>query len=367
MKVDQPSHSVTPPREVAVETSSARYVALVGEGLLAQLPELILTRTTLRGRCAVITDDRVAPHYLEVVRDGLEKAGFGVHAVVVPAGEKSKSMARVAECCDAMIAAGLDRASFVVALGGGVVGDLAGFVAAIYYRGIPFVQVPTTIVAQVDSSVGGKTGVNAPGGKNLLGAFHQPALVVADPRTLRTLPEREFREGFAEVVKHGIIRDAALLDLIQPGARENLTELIARNIGIKAAIVAADERELSGQRALLNFGHTIGHAIENAAGYGEWFHGEAVSLGMVAALRLSRELVGLSEAEENRCRQLLVELGLPTDLSHLPPVEELLVAMRKDKKFVGGLPRFVLTPRLGEALVSEAVTEEMLRRVLAGA
>jgi len=304
------------------------------------------------GRCALITDSNVAGHYEERAAGSLRSAGFEVSTIIVPAGEASKSMQQAARICDVMIAAGLDRSSSVVALGGGVIGDLAGFVAAIYYRGIPFVQIPTTIVAQVDSSVGGKTGVNAAGGKNLIGAFHQPRLVLADPDTLATLPRREFNEGFAEIIKHAAIRDPDMLDHLN-----DLPALIARNVGIKAAIVAQDEFETKGLRALLNFGHTIGHGIEAAAGYGRYLHGEAISLGLVAACRLSVEKAGLEEAASERIIAALASYGLPLTLPADIPTEAILGALRKDKKFHAGSVRFVLLRSPGDAFVSKDLSE----------
>lgn len=353
-----------PHQEVTVRTATTSYPVLLGEGLLAQVGKLITERTSLRGTCALLTDTNVGDLYGATVEKSLTEAGFRVVLCSVPAGESSKSLAEAERCADAMIAAGLDRKAFVVALGGGVVGDLAGFVAAIYYRGIPFVQIPTTIVAQVDSAVGGKTGVNTRGGKNLIGSFHQPRLVIADARALLTLPEREFCEGFAEVVKHAIIRDAEMLDRIQPGNRENLTSLLAENVAIKAAIVEADEKEEIDLRALLNFGHTVGHAIENAAGYGEWFHGEAISLGMVVALRLSRHFAKLSQEEEQKVIHLLQALHLPVDFSKAPPTAAILSAMKTDKKFDSGKVRFVLTAKLGTAFVSSSITLSQIESVI---
>jgi 3-dehydroquinate synthase len=266
---------------------------------------------------------------------------------------------------DRLLDAGLDRGAFVVALGGGVVGDLAGFVAAIYLRGIPCVQIPTTIVAQVDSSVGGKTGVNARAGKNLIGAFHQPRLVLADTITLETLPDREYREGFAEVIKHAVIRDAAMLDELDPAApRASLAPLIARNIAIKAAIVSADETERTGQRALLNFGHTVGHAVENVAGYGRLLHGEAISLGLCAALEISQRKYGLPDADAGRVREKLQAYGLPLTMPSDLDTEALLAAMRHDKKFSEGRIRYVVTPKLGEAFVADDVTEADIRTAI---
>jgi 3-dehydroquinate synthase len=313
----------------------------------------------------VISDENVGPLHGATVMASLEEAGNKAVLLTVPAGEKSKCLATAGDLCDRMIAAGLDRSSFVVALGGGVVGDLAGLVAAIYYRGIPFVQIPTTIVAQVDSSIGGKTGVNARAGKNLIGAFHQPRLVLADTGTLATLPDREYHEGFAEVIKHGVIRDAAMLDELDPAApRGDLAPLVARNIAIKAAIVAEDEHEQTGTRALLNFGHTMAHAIENAAGYGRFLHGEAVSLGMAAALEISQRKHGLTATDAGRVRDKLSAYGLPLTLPSDLTTDALLDAARRDKKFSGGQIRFVVCPKLGEAFVAEDVTEDDIRAAI---
>jgi 3-dehydroquinate synthase len=331
---------------------------LAGPGLLAQTGTLC-AEAGLRGTCAVITDENVGRLHGAAVIGALEASGFAPHLLAVPAGENSKSMAAAENLVDRLLDAGLDRGSFVVALGGGVVGDLAGFVAAIYLRGIPCVQIATTIVAQVDSSVGGKTGVNARAGKNLIGAFHQPRLVLADTLTLETLPDREYREGFAEVIKHAVIRDAAMLDELDPAApRGSLAPLIARNIAIKAAIVSADETERTGQRALLNFGHTVGHAIENVAGYGQLLHGEAISLGMCAALGISQRKYGLAAADAGRVRGKLQAYGLPVTMPSGLDTEALLAAMRHDKKFSAGQIRYVVAPELGEAFVAEDVTED---------
>ena len=352
------------PIEVPVNLPGQTCRVLVGRGLLARAGELIRA-AGLRGAGAIITDENVARLHGERVRQSLEKAGYRTHLLAVPAGEESKSMREAENLCERMIAAGLDRSSFVVALGGGVVGDLAGFVAAIYHRGIPFVQIPTTIVAQVDSSIGGKTGVNARSGKNLIGAFHQPRLVLADIDTLATLPDREYREGFAEVIKHGVIRDAALLDELDPAApRESLAPLVARNIAIKAAIVADDEREQTGTRALLNFGHTVAHAIENVAGYGRFLHGEAVSLGLAAALEVSQRKAGLPAADAQRVRDKLAAFGLPLALPSDLTTDALLAAARRDKKFDGGQIRFVVAPQIGHAYVAQDVSEDDLRAAI---
>ena len=352
------------PIEVPVTIPGSACRVLVGRGLLARAGELV-REAGLRGTCALITDENVARHHGETARRSLETAGYRVELLAVPAGEESKSMQVAEGLCDRMIEAGLDRSSFVVALGGGVVGDLAGFVAAIYQRGIPFVQIPTTIVAQVDSSIGGKTGVNARAGKNLIGAFHQPRLVLADTDTLSTLPDREYREGFGEVIKHAAIRDAAMLEELDPSAaRETLGALIARNIAIKASIVADDEREQTGTRALLNFGHTVAHAIENVAGYGKFLHGEAVSLGMAAALEISQRKAGLSAAEAQRVRDKLTAFALPLTLPADLATDDLMAAAQRDKKFAEGQIRYVVVPRLGEAFVAEDVTEQDLRTAI---
>ena len=341
--------------EVSVGLSRAPYKVLIGAGAISSCGELI-SRVLKPARCVVVTDSNVAPLYAEAVEISLAHAGFQPVRVVVPAGESSKSLTQIGVICDAMIEAGLDRSSLLVALGGGVVGDLAGFAAAVYYRGIPYIQIPTTIVSQVDSSVGGKTGVNAAGGKNLIGSFHQPRLVIADTETLRSLPEREFNEGFAEVIKHAAIRDPSMLE-----ALDDLPALIARNVAIKAVIVAEDEFETKGLRALLNFGHTIGHGIEAAAGYGKFLHGEAISLGLLAACRLSVEKSGLPEEDAARISSALGIYKLPLRLDASIATDAIFSALKKDKKFAAGGIRFVLLRKLGDAFVSDAVTEADIR------
>lgn len=336
---------------IPVSLARSPYDVEVGCGLLDGCGAAIAGVLPAR-RCALVTDSNVAPLYAARVADSLKRAGFGSSTIIVPSGEASKSMRQASEICEAMVEAGLDRAAMLVALGGGVVGDLAGFVAAIYYRGIPFVQLPTTVVSQVDSSVGGKTGVNASGGKNLIGSFHQPRLVIADTDTLATLPRREFNEGFAEIIKHAAIRDPDMLDRL-----DDLPSLVARNVAIKAAIVAEDEYETKGLRALLNFGHTIGHGIEAAAGYGRYLHGEAISLGLVAACRLSVEKSGLPEPAAERIMAALVRYDLPLQLPADIGTETILAALRKDKKFRAGAVRFVLLRNPGDAFISEDVSE----------
>jgi 3-dehydroquinate synthase len=301
--------------------------------------------------------------YGERVVASLRRSGFEPVLITVAAGEPSKSMVCVEDVCRHMIRAGMDRTSFLVALGGGVVGDLAGFAASIFFRGIPYVQIPTTVVSVVDSSVGGKTGVNTPEGKNLLGCFHQPRLVLADVDTLSTLPEREFNEGFAEIIKHAAIRDEAMMESIErlPGEEAGgrtaaLVALVARNVAIKAAIVAADEHETAGLRALLNFGHTIGHGIEASAGYGQLLHGEAISLGLVAALRISEEVAGLDAGATEKVIALLRRYELPLRLPSSITTADVMAKLSRDKKFMAGAVRFVVLRGLGDAVVSRDVT-----------
>ncbi|HEX8076940.1 MAG TPA: 3-dehydroquinate synthase [Chthoniobacterales bacterium] len=340
---------------ISVRAGEQRYEVLVGHGLLNETGVLVARK--LKGpACAVVSDGNVAPLFAGRVVESLNAAGFRPAVITVAPGERSKTMECAEEICGQMIEAGLDRTSFVVALGGGMIGDLAGFAAAIYHRGIPCVQLPTTLLAQVDSSIGGKTAVNTAKGKNLIGAWHQPALVISDVDTLATLPEREFRQGFAEIVKHAVIRDAAMFGRLQRFDRAELPALIRRNVEIKAEVVAADERETTGARALLNFGHTIGHAIERAGGYDQFLHGEAVSLGMVAACAISVRKAGLAEAERDQIVKTLEEFGLPTRLPADFAKEKILNAIRFDKKFQRGEVRFVVVPKIGSARLATDVT-----------
>lgn len=349
-------------------TVGGGYTVYVGRGLLEHLNDLLASSGRFRQRCALVTDSTVGPLHAESAAEKLRDAGVEVTVITFPAGEASKSMQTVDDICRRMLQAGLDRKSFLIAFGGGVVGDVGGFAAAIFQRGIPYVQIPTTVMSQVDSSVGGKTGVNTPEGKNLVGSFHQPGLVVADVDTLGTLPGREYREGFAEIVKHAAIRDARLLEEVEAtdwdaARRDNgaaLAHLIARNVAIKAAVVEEDERETSGVRALLNFGHTIGHGIEAAAGYGRLLHGEAISLGLVAALRLSERFAGLDHGVTQRLLRALGSLRLPTVLDSGISRDAILAALERDKKFEEGRVRFVLLRGLGDAFVSGEVTREAI-------
>lgn len=349
---------------IRVQAGGHRYEVLVASQLLGRIGELI--GKELAGRvCAVISDDNVASHFADAVLGSLKASGRRSILITVPPGEESKTIERAGMICEEMSQAGLDRSSFVVALGGGMIGDLAGFVAAIYHRGIPCLQVPTTLLAQVDSSIGGKTAVNTVAGKNLIGAWHQPVLVISDVDTLATLPPREFRQGFAEIIKHAIIRDAEMFEMLQQFDQTDLAALIRWNVKIKAAIVAADEREITGERALLNFGHTIGHAIERAGEYRDFLHGEAVSLGIVAACEVSVRKAGLSEAERDRIVRTLGKFELPTRLPADFPRENIHNAIRFDKKFSQGEVRFVVSPKIGSARLVANVTMEDIETAIA--
>jgi 3-dehydroquinate synthase len=324
----------------------------------------------LSGQCAIISDSNVAPLFAETVKKSLRAAGFRPTLIRIPAGEKSKTLKQVSAICDWMITAGLDRKSFVVGIGGGMIGDISGFVAAIYHRGIPHVQIPTTLLAMVDSSIGGKTGVDTRDGKNLIGAFHQSLQVIDDLDVLKTLPRRQFNQGFAEIIKHAIIADPKMFrtlkvahaaGLRRASGTHALQSLIKRNIEIKSTIVAKDERDRTGQRAILNFGHTVGHAIERAGDYRKFLHGEAVSLGMVAACNISIKRAGLPPEQRDAIIDLLRRFGLPTQLPRTFPLKKIFDAIKFDKKFEGGKVRFVVTPRIGAAHVADNVTLKDIR------
>jgi len=332
----------------------------IGAALLARTGELI-HEILIGPHCAIISDSTVAPLFGDRVKQSLTLSGFQPTLITVPAGEQSKTLAQAETICDQMIATGLDRQSFVIGLGGGMVSDVSGFVAAIYERGIPHVQIPTTLLAMVDSSIGGKTGVNASAGKNLIGAFHHPSLVIDDVDLLKTLPRREFNQGFAEIIKHAIIADAEMFTALRHVDLSNLAPLVRRNIEIKSRIVAKDELDQTGERALLNFGHTVGHAIERAGDYREFLHGEAVSLGIVAACVISIKKAGLPKDQRDAIADLLSAFELPTRLPANFPREKILDGLQFDKKFQGGKVRFVLTPAIGSAHLSSDATMEDIR------
>ncbi len=354
-----------PTLTVALDERS--YPIHIGAGLLAQ-PELIVSELPQR-RVAIISNTTVAPLYLERFSRSLEARDIGVLPIILPDGESHKNWETLNDIFDLLLRNRCERKTTVIALGGGVIGDLAGFAAAVYQRGVPFIQVPTTLLAQVDSAVGGKTAINHPLGKNMIGAFYQPLAVVADTDTLITLPDRELAAGLAEVIKYGLIRDPAFFDWLEQNmARLNarnpeaLAYAIERSCRDKAAVVALDERE-TGVRALLNLGHTFGHAIEAGLGFGEWLHGEAVAAGMVLAARLSERLGHLGRSDVERVVNLLALARLPTAAPDLG-VARYLDLMGHDKKVEGGKLRLILLKSIGNAFVADAVPEDALAAVL---
>ena len=360
-----------PLRTVTVTLSHCQYDIDIGEGLLRECGNR-LSKLDRVSHVVIITDENVAGDYAETARESLSQSGINVDVIPIAPGEKSKSIDVTTHLWSQLLDLGADRRSVVVAVGGGVVGDLAGFVAASFARGIRFVQVPTTLLAQVDSSVGGKVGINLPGAKNMVGAFWQPELVLVDVTTLASLPEREYRAGLAEVVKYGVILDADFFEYLESHVAEInrrdpqvLITIGARCCRLKADVVEADEREVTGRRAVLNYGHTFAHAFEAAAGYGELLHGEAVSIGMLCASRLAVSLGMIDSDVTDRQRRLLEQLGLPRDLPDYSS-DQLLDIMQRDKKVEHGRLRFVLPSRLGEVrlvgdvdarLVSDALRE----------
>jgi len=362
------SREVPARQTVRVALGDRSYDVLIGSGLIEEAGEQ-LRALGVTGRVAIVTDDSVGPLYGARLERSLRMAGFEPTRIEVPAGEVSKNLEEARHLYEAFLDAGLDRHGAVVALGGGVVGDLAGFVAATFLRGIAHVQVPTTLLAQVDSSVGGKVGVNLPRGKNLVGAFHQPRLVLADVSCLRSLPVRQLRAGLAEVIKYGVIADAALFawleEQVEPllAAEERvLSEAVAASCRIKARVVEMDERD-AGPRAILNFGHTVGHAIEAASGYGRYFHGEAVALGMLFAAELSVRLGLCDRALRERLALLLRRFGLPGRLDIR--IEDLEQSMGYDKKIKDGMNYFVLTKDIGSVTVTRVSNREALQETLA--
>jgi 3-dehydroquinate synthase len=343
-----------------------RYRVLIGEHLLEETGERCQA-SDLSGRCAIISDSNAAALFGKGVKRSLQSANFQPILITIPAGEKSKTLKQAGAICDQMIAAGLDRQSFMIGLGGGMIGDISGFVAAIYHRGVPHVQIPTTLLAMVDSSIGGKTGVNTADGKNLIGAFHHPSLVIDDVEVLKTLPPREFNQGFAEIIKHAVIADAEMFGALKNDRANDalaLQSLIKRNIEIKSKIVAKDERDQTGERAILNFGHTVGHAIERAGEYRKFLHGEAVSLGIVAACAISIKKAGLSSGQRDEIVDLLQQFNLPTQMPKAFPREKIIETLKFDKKFEGRNVRFVVTPRIGSAQLATDVTMQDIREAI---
>ena len=353
-------------QSLKVNLGERSYPIYVGAGILEQTGEL-LRQAGLRGKVAIVTNPMVGQLYLDAVHDALRRAGFEVLPVLVPDGEEHKDLKSLAAIYDGLIAGRLERQSCVVALGGGVIGDLAGLAAATYLRGVPYVQVPTTLLAQVDSSVGGKTGVNHDAGKNLIGAFYQPKLVLIDVAVLRSLPRRELIAGLAEVIKYGIIEDRALFSLLEQSMEriiglnhELLTQIIVTSCAIKARVVEADERE-DDYRAVLNFGHTLGHAVEAATAYRRFLHGEAVGIGMVKAATLSVSQGLCDAASLKRVTALVERAGLPAEIPPEVSPKTLIQAMEIDKKVAGGKIKFVMCEGIGKTRFHWLTPDEILR------
>lgn len=347
------------------------YDAVVDWGGIKRLGQY-LTDLQLPPRVFLVTDSNIQAFYAEAVLQNLQSSGFEPHIYSIPAGEASKSQQQVNALYDWLLENRAERREAMIALGGGVVGDLVGFVAATYLRGVPLIQVPTSLLAQVDSAIGGKTGINHPRGKNLIGAFYHPRLVLADPSTLLTLPERSRTEGWAEVVKYGIILDAELFVLLEtsvsalrtfsPPPVALLCQIIARCIDLKVLVIEEDERE-QGRRAILNYGHTVGHALENASGYGEWLHGEAVSLGMVVAASLAQQAGMFAADDAERQNQLLAALGLPVVYSGSVRTQDILSTMQVDKKVVGKRVRWIMPICIGKVEVTPMPDDLVVRAI----
>jgi len=356
-------------REIVVDLGERTYPVVVGSGVLGQIGERVAA-IAVGPRCAVLTSEQVGGLYRDPVVRTLRSAGLDPVVIEIPDGEEHKSLAWLALIYDRLLEAGIERGTPLIALGGGVIGDLGGFAAATLLRGLPVVQVPTTLLAQVDAAIGGKTAVNHVQGKNLIGAFHQPRVVLADIDVLATLPPRELLAGLAEVIKYGVIGDAGLFDEIERRLdavlaleRELLTWIVATAARQKATVVSRDERELTGLRATLNYGHTVGHAVEMLTDYRRFLHGEAVAIGMVAAARVSQALGTCDATVGTRIRDLLERAGLPTALPDDLDRSALALAMRGDKKSHGGKIRFVAVRRIGQVELMDLTAEEIAAHV----
>jgi 3-dehydroquinate synthase len=359
---------MTDPKRVHVDLGSRAYDILIGRGLLTEAGHLLLAMMPRR-KTMIVTDENVARHHLATLEAALAAAGIDSSSVVLPAGETTKSFSSLETLCDSLLAAELERKDAVIALGGGVIGDLTGFASSIIRRGIGFVQIPTTLLAQVDSSVGGKTGINTRHGKNLIGSFYQPSLVLADLELLHTLPLRERAAGYAEVAKYGLLGDSEFFSWLEThgeaviaGDHHAVLQAVETSCRAKAAIVVEDETE-TGRRALLNLGHTFAHALEAATGYSQLLlHGEAVAIGMVQAFRFSEKLGHCATGTANRVAAHLKHVGLPVDTKaiakHLPPPARMAAIMRQDKKASGGRLTFILVHAIGAAFVAKNVDED---------
>ncbi len=367
-------------RSLKVSLAERAYQIYIGAGILTNCALLqTLSSGFAHARVVLVTNETIWPLYGKTLVERLESVHLNVLPIILPDGESFKDGATLNIIYDALLEHAIDRKATILALGGGVIGDIAGYAAATYQRGIPFIQIPTTLLAQVDSSVGGKTAINHPRGKNMIGAFYQPQLVLADTDTLKTLPDREYRSGLAEVIKYGLILDRSFFDWLET----NMDALVNRNVDalahaihrsceIKAHVVAEDERETAkeGGRALLNLGHTFGHAIETALGYGEWLHGEAVACGMLLAAQFSLELGHLALADVARTRRLLERAGLPISLPHIPQHPEKITAeimlqhMSRDKKNEAGVIKLILLRSIGEAYVDATISAKTIHAFL---
>jgi 3-dehydroquinate synthase len=363
-------------RTVPVPLGGRAYDVLIGPNLLVNAGELITSRLG-SPKCGIVTDENVASFHLAALEAALKRENLHAGSIVLKPGEATKSFRELAPLSERLLEMGLERGDLVVAFGGGVIGDLAGFAAAILRRGVRFVQIPTSLLAQVDSSVGGKTGIDTPQGKNLIGAFHQPGLVLADTDTLRTLPERELRAGYAEVAKYGLLGDAPFFDWLEQNYQavfaldaKPLTHAVETSVKAKAGIVGRDETE-QGERALLNLGHTFGHAFEAWCGYSDrLLHGEAISIGMCLAFRFSAALEYCTEAAADRAAAHFRAVGLPTRIGEIPGekpnVEALLRLMAQDKKVRAGKLTFILVRDIGKAFIARDVPTEQVRNFLGG-
>ena len=354
---------------LTVALGERSYPIHIGAGLLAR--DDLLAPHFRQKKAVVVTNETVAPLYLAALTESLARAGIAAHPVVLPDGEEFKNWETLNTIFDALLSSHCERSTTLVALGGGVIGDMGGFAAACYQRGMPFIQVPTTLLSQVDSSVGGKTAINHPLGKNMIGAFYQPKLVLADIATLDTLPDRELKAGIAEIIKYGLIRDPEFFQWLEVNMErllardpEALVYAVHRSCANKAEVVAADERE-AGERALLNLGHTFGHAIETGMGYGEWLHGEAVAAGTLMAAELSRALGWLDTTQVERIERIFLQSGLPVRGPALGEARYLEL-MQHDKKVQDGKLRLVLLRGIGQAVVSDAATPAQIAAAISG-
>ena len=356
---------------IAVNLPQNSYNIAIAPGSLDKIGER-MAQLNLGKKVLLVSNPTVFPHYVDSVIDSLQSAGFQVAKHLIPDGEQYKNLASISQVYDTALENRLERSSTLVALGGGVIGDMTGFAAATWLRGVNFVQIPTSLLAMVDASVGGKTGVNHPQGKNLIGAFYQPKLVFIDPLVLKTLPPREFRAGMAEVIKYGIIWDADLfeklereerLDSLECVSQDLMQTILERSCQAKADVVSKDEKE-AGLRAILNYGHTIGHAVESLTGYTEVNHGEAVGIGMVAAGEIALAMEMWDSSHNQRQHQLITKTGLPTEIPPSLLTEKILATLTTDKKVKAGKVRFVLPTKIGEVDITDKVSQDVLRQVI---